>query len=52
MGNQYSRKIACILEEGKKCKEKLSFAGPTGPIGPTGATGPTGPTARYNKSSI
>ena len=43
MNNKYSRKIECILEEGKKCKEKLCVIGPTGP---------TGPTVRYNKSSI
>ena len=40
MNNQYSRKIQCILEEGKKCKDKLQVVGPTGP------------TARCNKSSI
>ena len=54
MNNKYSKKIECILEQGKKCKEKLGVMGPTGPtgptgpsggpIGPTGATGPTGPT--------
>lgn len=50
MNQKYSKKIQCILEEGKKCKEKLCCIGPTGPTGPAG--GPTGPTARCNKSSI
>lgn len=36
MNNQYSRKIQCILEEGKKCKDKLQVVGPTGPTGPAG----------------
>lgn len=36
MNNEYSSKIQCILEEGKKCKKKLSFIGPTGPTGPAG----------------
>lgn len=36
MNNKYSRKIECILEEGKKCKEKLCVIGPTGPTGPQG----------------
>lgn len=36
MNNEYSSKIQCILEEGKKCKKKLSFIGPTGPTGPVG----------------
>ena len=36
MNNKYSKKIQCILEEGKKCKEKLVVIGPTGPQGPTG----------------
>lgn len=36
MDNKYSRKIECILEEGKKCKEKLCVIGPTGPTGPQG----------------
>ena len=36
MDNKYSRKIECILEEGKKCKEKLCVVGPTGPTGPQG----------------
>lgn len=36
MNNKYSRKIQCILEEGKKCKEKLQAVGPTGPTGPAG----------------
>lgn len=35
MNNKYSKKIQCILEEGKKCKEKLVVIGPTGPQGPT-----------------
>lgn len=46
MNNEYSSKIQCILEEGKKCKKKLSFIGPTGPTGPKGEkwdAGPTGP---------
>lgn len=34
MNNEYSSKIQCILEEGKKCKKKLSFIGPTGPTHP------------------
>lgn len=36
MNNQYSKKIQCILEEGKKCKDKLQVVGPTGPTGPAG----------------
>ena len=36
MNNKYSRKIQCILEEGKKCKDKLQVVGPTGPTGPAG----------------
>lgn len=36
MNNQYSRKIQCILEEGKKCKDKFQVVGPTGPTGPAG----------------
>ena len=36
MNNEYSSKIQCILEEGKKCKRKLSYIGPTGPTGPAG----------------
>ena len=36
MNNQYSRKIQCILGEGKKCKDKLQVVGPTGPTGPAG----------------
>ena len=45
MNEKYSKKIQCILEEGRKCKEKLCCIGPTGPTGPSGGpTGPTGPT--------
>jgi hypothetical protein len=36
MNNEYPSKIQCILEEGKKCKRKLNFIGPTGPTGPAG----------------
>ena len=36
MNNKYSKKIQCILEEGKKCKNKLVVIGPTGPQGPAG----------------
>lgn len=35
-------KIEKILAEGRRCKKKLTFVGPTGPIGPTGPTGPSG----------
>lgn len=40
MNEEYSCKIQQILEEGRRCKNKLSVIGPTGP------------TARCNKSSI
>ena len=36
MNNKYSKKIQCILEEGKKCKDKLVMIGPTGPRGEQG----------------
>ena len=42
MNGKYSKKIECILEQGKKCKEKLGVMGPTGPMGPTGVAGPQG----------
>lgn len=42
MNGKYSKKIECILEQGKKCKEKLGVMGPTGPTGPTGVAGPQG----------
>lgn len=32
--NKYSKKINCILEQGKKCKDKIGIIGPTGPQGP------------------
>ena len=35
--NQYSDKIRCIIEEGRKCQERCGIVGPT---------------ARCNKSSI
>lgn len=37
MNEEYSCKIQQILEEGRRCKNKLSVIGPTGPTGPTGA---------------
>lgn len=38
MNNEkYSRKIQKILDDGKKCKDKLLVVGPTGPTGPAGA---------------
>ena len=40
MGCEYSNKIEKILEEGKRCKEKIGVFGPTGPTGPTGPQGP------------
>lgn len=40
MNGNYSKKVQCIIEEGKKYKDKLVYIGPTGP------------TARCNKSSI
>lgn len=43
MDNDYSSKIKCILEEGKKHQERCCIVGPTGPRGPI---------ARCNKSSI
>lgn len=44
MNNKYSSRVKRILEEGKKCKEKLGPAmGPTGPRGIQGPIGPTGP---------
>lgn len=43
MDQEYSCRIKQILEEGRRCKERLGVMGPTGP---------TGPTARCNKSSI
>lgn len=36
MNERYSRKINCILNEGKKCQEKFGNVGPTGPTGPQG----------------
>lgn len=36
MGCEYSNKIEKILEEGKRCKEKIGVFGPTGPTGPQG----------------
>lgn len=36
MGCEYSNKIEKILEEGKRCKEKMGVFGPTGPTGPQG----------------
>lgn len=36
--NKYSKKIECILNEGKKCKEKYGNIGPTGPMGPAGSS--------------
>lgn len=36
MDNDYSSKIKCILEEGKKHQERCCIVGPTGPQGPTG----------------
>lgn len=41
MNNRYSKKIQHILEEGKKCKKKMTVIGPTGPMGPTGPSGIT-----------
>lgn len=35
--NGYSKKINRILEEGRICKENMTFIGPTGPTGPSGA---------------
>ena len=67
MNQKYSKKIQCILEEGKKCKEKLCCIGPTGPTGPAGPqglqgaagiqgeigpTGPTGPTGPSGENSL
>ena len=40
MSCEYSNKIEKILEEGKRCKEKMGVFGPTGPTGPTGPQGP------------
>lgn len=34
--NQYSDKIRCIIEEGRKCQERCGIVGPTGPRGPQG----------------
>lgn len=36
MSCEYSNKIEKILEEGKRCKEKMGVFGPTGPTGPQG----------------
>lgn len=36
MNDKYSKKIQCILEERKKCRDKLVVIGPTGPQGPAG----------------
>lgn len=36
MDQEYSCKIKQILEEGRRCKERLGVMGPTGPTGPTG----------------
>lgn len=44
-----NNKINKILNEGKKCKEKLGIIGPTGPkgdIGPTGPKGDVGPAVK------
>lgn len=38
---KYSSKINSILENGKKCKERLGNIGPTGPTGPKGEPGST-----------
>ena len=40
MDNDYSSKIKCILEEGKKHQERCCIVGPTGPRGPIGPQGP------------
>ena len=37
MNEEYSCKIQQILEEGRRCKDRLPVIGPTGPTGPTGA---------------
>lgn len=39
---RYSSKINSILENGKKCREKIGNVGPTGPRGEMGPTGPSG----------
>ena len=39
----YNDKIKCILEEGKRYKERCCIVGPTGPRGLIGPTGPAGP---------
>lgn len=36
MDKEYSCRIKQILEEGRRCKERLGVMGPTGPTGPTG----------------
>ncbi len=36
MNGNYSKKVQCIIEEGKKYKDKLVYIGPTGPTGPQG----------------
>lgn len=41
MDNNYSSKIKCILEEGKKHQERYCIVGPTGPRGPIGPQGPS-----------
>lgn len=51
---KYSKKIDCILKEGKKCRDKIGIIGPTGPTGSTGPTGPALTTAygsKYNLSN-
>lgn len=64
MSCEYSNKIEKILEEGKRCKEKMGVFGPTGPTGPQGIqgaagvqgeigpTGPTGPTGPSGESAL
>lgn len=36
MNGNYSKKVQCIIEEGKKYKDKFVYIGPTGPTGPQG----------------
>ena len=51
MSCEYSNKIEKILEEGKRCKEKMGVFGPTGPTGPQGpATITIGTTTTGNMS--
>lgn len=40
MNNDVSNKIKCILEEGKRYKQRCCIVGPTGPRGPSGPSGP------------